>query len=184
MELIPNTRPSARLLSSAAVEARTVEAESASSKHRLKRVGGLAGNGRAIFIGLLLGALAVTAAGYLGISDQSVEHQLASVRRFFAVRTRSVSVEKVRSDQAARLKVQIDPSILRVTAIALGHPRLAIINGKEVSEGDSLTLSNPDGSLSVTLRIMNIVEGRIELTDGTQILTAPLVTTTRLPTAQ
>ena len=177
MQLIPNVKPAPRLLNSAAAEikARTSAANVKASKHRLKRSGTFGGNGRAIFIGLLLGALVVAAAGYLRSTDLAGETHLASVRKFFAVRTSSVLVPTERTDKGAALRVQIDPSMLRVTAIALGHPRLAIINGKEVTEGDSITLNSPDGGISVTMRIVNIVEGRIELTDGTEIITAPLL---------
>ena len=174
MQVIPNIKPTPRLLDTAAVEVRSSGA-AVDSKHRLKRAGSFGGNGRAIFIGLLLGALVVTAAGYFSQHRDSAEHHLASVRRFFAVRTSTVFVEKPDPGKAGPIRVEIHPSMLRVTAIALGHPRLAIINGKEVTEGDSLTLNSPDGSVSVTLRIVNIVEGRIELTDGTKVMTAPFV---------
>ena len=175
MEVIPNIKPSPRLLNSAAVEVRTAEGQRGkSSGHKLKRTNGFAGNGRAIFMGLLVGALLVTGTSYVASRKESVEDQLASVRRFLAVRTSSIATVRPPSDSASPLSVQIDPSMLRVTAIALGHPRLAIINGKEVTEGDSITLTSRDGGISVSLRILNIVEGRIELTDGTHVLTAPL----------
>ena len=175
MQVIPNIKASPRLLNSAAVEVRSAPgAAGKSSRHKLKRASGGGGNGRAIFMGLLLGGLLVAAVSYCLTRKESVEDQLASVRRFLAVRTRSVAVIQAPSDKAGPLRVHIDASMLRVTAIALGHPRLAIINGKEVTEGDSLTLNSPDGSISVKMRIVNIVEGRLELTDGTQIVTAPL----------
>ena len=177
MQVIPNIKPVPRLLNSAAAEVQAGSSTGSvkASKHRLQRTGTFGGNGRAIFIGLLLGALAVAAVGYLRSTDEAADTHLASVRKFFAVRTRSVSIANPSSGGNAALRVQIDPSMLRVTAIALGHPRLAIINGKEVTEGDSITLSSADGGISVSMRITNIVEGRIELTDGTEIVTAPLV---------
>lgn len=178
MEVIPNAKSSPRLLESAAVEVQSSSSPNyTASRHKLHRSSGSFGNGKAIFYGLLFGALAITGAGYLSHPGESVEHQLASVRRFFAVRTHSVFVKNPRSETGGPLSVQIDPSMIRVTAIALGHPRLAIINGKEVAEGDLLTLTSRDGGISVSLRIVNIVEGRIELTDGTQVVTAPLSNT-------
>ena len=174
MEVIPNIKSSPRLLDSAAVEVQSATSPNyKGSRHKLSSPGSF-GNGKAIFYGLLFGALAITGAGYLSHPGDSVEHQLASVRRFFAVRTRTVFVSPPRGDKGAPLSVQIDPSMIRVTAIALGHPRLAIINGKEVAEGDAITLTSPDGGISVSLRIVQIVEGRIELTDGTHVMTAPL----------
>ena len=176
MEVIPNIKSSPRLLNSAAVEVQSSSSPNhADSRHKLKPSGGF-GRGKAIFYGLLFGALAITGAGYLSHPGESVEHQLASVRRFFAVRTHSVYVKDPSSETGGPLSVQINPSMIRVTAIALGHPRLAIINGKEVAEGDSITLTTRDGGISVTLRIVNIIEGRIELTDGTHVVTAPLLT--------
>ena len=176
MEVIPNIKPRPRLLNSVAgeVQASSPAASATASKHQLRRSGTFGGNGRAIFVGLLLGALAISAVGYLRSTDDAADTHLASVRKFFAVRTRSVSLGRPQSVGDATLRVQIAPSMLRVTAIALGHPRLAIINGKEVTEGDSITLNSPDGGISVSMRVVNIIEGRIELTDGTEIITAPL----------
>lgn len=174
MQVIPNVKPSPRLLSSVAADVRSSEdPPSGVSRHKLKRAGSF-GNGRAIWFGLLLGALVVSGTTYFWHSPESAEHQLASVRRFLAVRTQRVSTIVVPSESTGALSVRIHPSMLRVTAIALGHPRLAIINGKEVTEGDAITLKTPDGGITVTLRIVNIVEGRIELTDGTHVVTAPL----------
>jgi hypothetical protein len=176
MQVVPNIKPPPRLLSSAAVDVQSRDAvDVKDSRHKLKRSDTFGGNGRAIFVGLLLGALAVTGLGYFWHSPESAEHQLASVRRFFAVRTRSVFNIAPAGENAGPLSVKIHPSMLRVTAIALGHPRLAIINGKEVTEGDEITLKSPGGGISVTLRVVNIVEGRIELTDGTHVVTAPMM---------
>ena len=174
MQVIPNVKPSPRLLTSVAAEVRGgPQSLSKASGHKLKRSRSL-GNGRAIFLGLLLGVMAVSGVAYLWQSPESTEHHMASVRRFIAVRTQKVSTPVARSENTASVIVQIHPSMLRVTAIALGHPRLAIINGEEVTEGDSITLKTRGGGTSVTLRVVNIVEGRIELTDGTHVVTAPL----------
>ena len=174
MQIIPNDKSSPRLLESAAVDFRRDSSpNSERPRHKLSRSGGPA-RGRAILFGLLLGGLVIAGGGYFSHQRESVEHQFASVRRFFAVRTQSVFLTKPAGNEGGPLSVQIDPSMIRVTAIALGHPRLAIINGKEVTEGDALTLTSRGGGISVTLRVVNIVEGRIELTDGTHVVTAPL----------
>lgn len=176
MQVIPNIKPSPRLLSSVGAEVRNGgDPARQDSRHKLKRSSSL-GNGRAIFLGLLLGALAVSAVGYFWHSPESADHHMASVRRFLAVRTQKVSTPLAPSEKPSTLTVQIHPSMIRVTAIALGHPRLAIINGKEVTEGDAITLKTRDNRTSVTLHIVRIVEGRIELTDGTHVITAPLAT--------
>jgi hypothetical protein len=77
--------------------------------------------------------------------------------------------------------VQISPDLLRVTAIALGHPRLAVINGKEVTEGDSVTVRAANGGIEVTLRVVKIGDGSIQLTDGSQIVTTRISHNERKP---
>ena len=57
---------------------------------------------------------------------------------------------------------------VHVTAISLGHPRLAIINGKPRGEGDEIVAS------STRLRITKISDGEIELSNGVQVITARL----------
>jgi hypothetical protein len=97
------------------------------------------------------------------------------VRRFLAVRTHKIAEHNSPADVGSLLKVQLSPELIRVTAIALGHPRLAIINGNEVMEGDTVTVKGYGGTVSVTLTVVKISEGKIDLTDGTRVIT------TRLP---
>jgi hypothetical protein len=61
-----------------------------------------------------------------------------------------------------------------VTSIALGHPRLAVINGKQVTEGDLITVHTPTRSIAVTLRVLEISDRQVKLSDGTQVITAHL----------
>jgi hypothetical protein len=70
--------------------------------------------------------------------------------------------------------VQVHAGLIHVTAISLGHPRLAIVNNQQVSEGDLLTLHTPTESVALTLRVLRIGDGRIELSDGTQTIVARL----------
>jgi hypothetical protein len=56
----------------------------------------------------------------------------------------------------------------------LGHPRLAVINGRAVAEGDWITLHGPNRAVAVTLRVLKIADGRVDLTDGTQTISAQL----------
>ena len=122
----------------------------------------------------MLGALAICAAGYVFTRQSDAEEDLGAVRRFLAVRTRSVSTGPNLSDSPPAVAVQISPKLLRVTAIALGHPRLAVINGQELTEGDSLTVQAPDAAVAVTLRVLKIRDGLIELANGSQIVTVRL----------
>ncbi len=177
MQLVPNANPAARLLTTAAldVDRAAKPPEAPASNHKLKRAGMFGGNGRAIFLGLLVGALGITGAGYVFARHHTFGNELDAVRKIFVVRTATVAAAPQPEEKKPPLTVQISPTLLRVTAIALGHPRMAIINGQEVTEGDTLTVHAPDRSLSVTLQVVKIADSGIELTDGTQIVT------TRLP---
>jgi hypothetical protein len=70
--------------------------------------------------------------------------------------------------------VPISSSMVQITAISLGNPSLAIINGKRVAEGDIVPLHTSHPAVKVKLRVQKIADGQIELTDGTQVLTAYL----------
>jgi hypothetical protein len=63
---------------------------------------------------------------------------------------------------------KLSPQGLHLTAISLGKPRLAIINGQQLGEGDLVK------SAAGKLRISKISDGEIELSDGTQTITAYL----------
>ena len=177
MQLLQRDDPAPRLLYTAALEAPpgSTPADGARVKSKLKRAGGFGGNGRAIFFGLLLGGLGVSAAGYVFTRFHPPDLQLEGVRRFLAVRTHKIAEHNSPADVGSLLKVQLSPELIRVTAIALGHPRLAIINGNEVMEGDTVTVKGYGGTVSVTLTVVKISEGKIDLTDGTRVIT------TRLP---
>jgi hypothetical protein len=58
---------------------------------------------------------------------------------------------------------------IKVTAISLGRPRLAIVNGKQLGEGDEVMAS------ATRLRIVKISDGEIELSSGSQVIMARLL---------
>jgi hypothetical protein len=70
------------------------------------------------------------------------------------------------------LVVQLTPEMLQVTAIALGHPRIAVINGRIVGEGDSIMVHTPTHAVALTLRVVRIADGRVDLFDGSHIMHA------------
>jgi hypothetical protein len=90
------------------------------------------------------------------------------------VATRSISTSLHAITTPAPIVVQISADVIHVSAIALGHPRLAVINGRSVAEGDSITVHTPSRAVAVTLRVVKIADGRIDLTDGTQVITTRL----------
>jgi hypothetical protein len=176
MQLLPTDNPPPRLLYSAALEpiSGAKETDRSRVKSRLKRAASFGGNGRAIFLGILLGALGVSAAGYVFTRFHPLDLHVEGVRRFLAVRTHKIAEYTSTGGAGSLLQVRLSPDLLRVTAIALGHPRLAIINGNQVAEGDTVTVKGYGGTVSVTLTVLRIKEGRIDLTDGTRIVTTLL----------
>jgi hypothetical protein len=69
--------------------------------------------------------------------------------------------------------VTISSDMVHVTAISLGQTRLAIINGKQLAEGNELAVP------PARLRIVKISDGQVELSNGNQKITAPLETSKR-----
>jgi hypothetical protein len=69
--------------------------------------------------------------------------------------------------------VKITTEMLHVTSIALGHVPVAVINGAMATEGDSLTIETPDGS--ITLRVMKIRDGVVQFKYGDQTISLSLV---------
>ena len=70
--------------------------------------------------------------------------------------------------------VPISADMVHVTAISLGNPSLAIVNGKRVAEGELVPLHTSRPAVIVKLQVMKIADGRVDLTDGNQVLTAHL----------
>ena len=179
MEIVPNTLPQPRLTNSVEVplssegdrkEASDVNAE-------LERSGFLRGNGRAIFVGLAISAVVMSAIGLFGL-HYSTHVEPPPERKLLAVETDAVSGATHPSDLPKPVMVQLTEDMLRVSAISLGHPRLAVINGTQVAEGDFIAVhSSAARSVVVNLRVLRIGDGRIELTDGTQQIQAHLAVT-------
>ena len=167
MHLIPKAIPTPRLLSSAALAHEREKALADSNKSRLKR-GGLGGNGLWLFGGLLAGGALIVG---IGLTFSAQRHAQS---KFVSVATKSLSDSPRTVKPPAPIIVQIDADLLRVTAIALGELPLAVINGRQVAEGDELILHTPTAAVAVTLQVIKIQEGRIDLTDGVQVLTARL----------
>ena len=169
MQLVSQQTPSPRILVTVVPELREKPPERVSIRSRLKSSPLFTGNGRAIFLGLILGALLIC-----GISVFYVRHKAAQEaaqqraeqeRKLLAVSTKSVSVPEP-------VMIRISPDLIHVSAISLGHPRLAIINGRSVAEGETVTIHASAGAVS--LRVTRIADGAIELSDGAQVIKARL----------
>jgi hypothetical protein len=174
MQIIPNTLPQPRLTHSVevSVSPRAHRDEAAHSNVQLKRTGFLVGNGRAIFVGLAISAVIMSALPMISMR-YSMRPEPALKPKLLAVETDAVSGATHPSDLPKPMMVQLTEDMLRVSAISLGHPRLAVINGTQVGEGDFIAVHSPVArSVVVNLRVLRIGDGRIELTDGTQRIQA------------
>jgi hypothetical protein len=183
MELIPSKLPEPRLLSSIAPEPTQTDtaSEAVDSPFQLQGSRIFSGNGRAIFIGLVAGGLLISAAGFGFVRHERAKREAMALPKLLNVVTHTVSGSPHTVTTPAPVVVQLNADVIRVSAIALGHPRLAIINGRAVGEGDTVTIHTPGHSVAITLRVLKIGDGRIDLTDGTQTISARLAVPTPSP---
>jgi hypothetical protein len=185
MELIPSKLPERRLSSIAPEPERLEDREAAAdSPFELGGSRFFGGNGRAIFIGLIAGGILLSAAGYAFVRHERAQREAITVPRLLNVVTHTVSGSPHTVTPPAPVVVQVDSDVIRVSAIALGHPRLAVINGRAVGEGDTITVHTPVHSVAMTLRVVRIADGRVDLTDGTQTIHARLGVATPTPPEQ
>jgi hypothetical protein len=176
MRVIPPTAPPQRLLSS--LEPDRVDAKASPEEESPFAVRGsriFSGNGRAIFIGISAGALLLCVVGYLFKQrERGRGAQPTHLTEFVPALTHTVSASAHEVVTPAPIVIQIDSKLIHVTAISLGHPRLAVINGQTVSEGDYVKVRSVNPTVMVSLRVIRIGDGRIELSDGAQTITTRL----------
>jgi hypothetical protein len=176
MRLIPRTLPERHLLSSLEPEPAQTDqwSEEIDSPFELKGSRIFSGNGRAIFLGILAGGLLISAAGFTFIRHERAEQEGIAIPKLLNVTTHSISGSPHFITPPAPMVVQLSADLIHVSAIALGHPRLAVINGRSVAEGDTITVHTPSHAVALTLRVVKIADGQIDLTDGTQVITTRL----------
>jgi hypothetical protein len=167
MRLVSQSMPTPRLLSTVVPELREKPPERISMRSRIKGVSLFSGNGRAIFLGIVLGAALICVVSLLYARHQAARRHAEEERRSLAVSTHSISLPQP-------MIIRISADLMHITAISLGHTRLAIINGQQITEGEQITIDAPAASVAVTLRVLKISDGRVELSDGTQTISAPL----------
>ncbi|HEY6111575.1 MAG TPA: hypothetical protein VIV62_03555 [Chthoniobacterales bacterium] len=174
MELIPSKLPAPRLLTSLEPEPSESKADETDSQFQLRGSRLFTGNGRAIFVGLIAGAILISVGSYIFVRHERAQREEMALPKLLNVVTHTVSGSPHTVTPPAPVIVEFNSDIVRVTAIALGHPRLAVINGRAAAEGDTITVHTPVHSVAVTLRVVRIADGRVELTDGTQTIHARL----------
>jgi hypothetical protein len=158
MRVILHTSPLPRLLTSVAPDRSLDQADLSSSS---KETSIFSGNGRAIS-GIVLIVLALLLVPFTYIRYQASKDPAELAPGLIAVEIANEST------------VPISANMVHVTAISLGNPSLAIVNGKRVAEGDLVSLHTSWPAVIVKLRVLKIADGQIDLTDGTQVLTAHL----------
>jgi hypothetical protein len=173
VELIPSKMPDKRVITSldpAPTESADADEE---SPFTLKGSEVFSGNPRAMFTGIILGALLISAGGVAYVKHERKTRLDMQVPRSFTPAKNKTITAPPGDTAPAPVVVDIRDSI-HVSAIALGHPRLAVINGRAVAEGDWLTVHTPTRAVTVKLRVLKIADGAIDLTDGTQTIRAQL----------
>jgi hypothetical protein len=97
-------------------------------------------------------------------------------RRYPVVVTIGVPEERAAANVPGSDKLQplvpVRPEMLHVTSIALGEPRLTIVNGKRLGEGDWLVLNTPLGAASV--RVISIEDGLVRFRHGGETIDVKL----------
>jgi hypothetical protein len=122
----------------------------------------------------LIAAVVIAGAAVWFYQHQTVQEQEAVMRELITVGTRMLSAGGHPSSSPAPIVVQLNNDLIQVTSIALGHPRLAVVNGKRVGEGDYITVHTPVRSIAITLRVLEISDRQVKLSDGTQTITVHL----------
>ena len=173
MQLVPNQLPPERLLVSMEAPESRAAADASVSPFVLKGASTMSGNSRGLFIGAVIGAMLLSAGGIVFRQYRDKEGEPLHLPTFIKARTQSLAASGSNAP-AATIVIQLSADMVRVSAIALGHPRLAVINGKTVTEGDNVVLQAPNSSVALILRVVKIGDGSIDLSDGKQLFSAQL----------
>ena len=139
----------------------------------LKGANTMSGNSRWLFVGAVIGAMLFSVCGIVVRQYRDTNGESSRLPTFIKARTSSLAAPGSK-EPPPPIVVQLSTDMIRVSAIALGHPRLAVINGKTVTEGDSVQLQSPNSPVALLLRIAKIGDGSIEFTDGKNSYTAQL----------
>jgi hypothetical protein len=174
MQLVPRQLPAERLIvSMEAPESHPTSSDGSDSPFVLKGANTMSGNSRWLFIGAMVGALLLSIGGIIFNDYREQNGESLHLPKFIKARTKSLGTAGSIAPPGP-IVIQLSADMIRVSAIALGHPRLAVINGTTVTEGDNVTLQAPNAPVALILRVNKIGDGAIELTDGKQLFSAQL----------
>lgn len=174
VNVVPHTTASPRLLNSVAPEAAPARDTQPADASRLTRSTLGLSNGVAIFVGFFVAAGLMAAGAFVLRNHPREQEQAPATPRLVNIATQSVSVPAHPETSPSPIIVHLTQDLFHVTAISLGHPRLAVINGQQVGEGDRLTVHAPTRAVAVNLRVTKIGDGRIELSYGQEAITVRL----------
>ena len=177
MRMLPNSAPRARVIYDLVADDCVAAGSVAPNESRfvVKGTSVITGNGRAVFIGLAIGAALIVSVGHFFNEHQrAIGAEPISLTKFVRTHTHTVSASAHPSATPAPIVVEVDAKLIHVSAIALGHPRIAVINGQSVAEGEYVKIRSANPTVSVSLRVLKIADRRIDLTDGRQNITAHL----------
>lgn len=172
MQMVPQEKPSPRLLNTVVPDSYGADTQAAGPNGRSALLKGalFSGNGLAIFVGLIIGCVLVVGGGWLHERHARAERNKPVAPTLLAASTSSVSSSAHEVAPPAPIMVQIRAENIRVSAISLGHPRMAVINDQQVGEGDFVNVRAPTARFQIKLRVTRIADGLVELNDGTQTI--------------
>ncbi len=173
MQLVPNELPPERLVVSTKAHENRPAVDASDSPFVLKGAGPMSRNVRWLFAGVFIGAMLISVGGTVFRQYRDKNGERLHLPTFIKARTQSLGAAGTNAPPAP-ITIQLSADMVRVSAIALGHPRLAVINGKTVTEGDDVVLRSPGSSSALILRLAKIGDGSIELTSGKQSFRAQL----------
>ena len=172
MQLVPSQLPPERLLTSMDAQERATPVDTSDSPFVLKGANTMSGNSRWLFFGAMIGAMLLSIGGIVFTHYRDKDGQSLHLPTFIKARTQSLATGS--GAAPAPIIVELNADMVKVSAIALGHPRLAVINGKTVTEGDQVTLHASNSSIALILQVSKIGDGMIEFSDGKQFFSAQL----------
>ena len=164
MRMVSHTTPAAQLLKTA-LEQPERPSEEVHSGLDLTTGSGFSGKDRAIFAAIILGAVLVCTFAIIHWRQRTASRPAKDDGKRPAVSTPSIAAKSI---------VKTNADLIHVSAISLGDPRMAIINGRLVGEGEEIILHPPGGSVAVTLRLKKISDGEVELSEGARVIKARL----------
>jgi len=161
MRLVPHDAPAPQLLKTA-LERRERLPEGNQAGSGLTTGSNFSGKDRAVLAAIVLGAILLGFITFTHWRQRAAVHPAREDGRTPAASTKPAV--------AAEPKARISADQIHVSAISLGNPRMAIINGRLVGEGENITLQPAGAPAAVSLRLRKISDGEIELSDGAQVI--------------